>query len=91
MTLAQIGLAPTWFLAKKLLEAAGPVATREVLLLGNPLSAQRMFELGIIARAVPASELESAADAIITRLAAQRPALAEGHEGAPRPRNAVSR
>jgi enoyl-CoA hydratase/carnithine racemase len=73
MSLAQIGLAPTWFLAKKLLEVAGPVATREVLLLGNPIPAARMAELGIIARAVPAEELEAAANAIIERLAANAP------------------
>ena len=42
MSLAQIGLAPTWFLAKKLMEVAGPVATREILLLGDPLPATRM-------------------------------------------------
>ena len=30
MSLAQIGLAPTWFLAKKLIEVAGPVASREM-------------------------------------------------------------
>ena len=73
MSLAQIGLAPTWFLAKKLLEVAGPVATREVLLLGNPLPAARMHELGIIARAVPAAELDEVAAAIIDRLAANAP------------------
>ena len=73
MSLAQIGLAPTWFLAKKLLEVAGPVATREVLLLGNPLSATRMFELGIISRAVAPDQLESTAEAIINRLAANAP------------------
>jgi enoyl-CoA hydratase/carnithine racemase len=73
MSLAQIGLAPTWFLAKKLLEVAGPVATREVLLIGDPIPAARMAELGIIARAVPPDELEAAANAIIERLAANAP------------------
>ncbi len=73
MSLAQIGLAPTWFLAKKLLEVAGPVATREVLLLGNPLTATRMFELGIIARVAAPDALESAAALIIDRLAANAP------------------
>jgi len=73
MSLAQIGLAPTWFLAKKLLEVAGPVATREVLLLGNPLTATRMFELGIIARVAAPDALESAAAMIIDRLAANAP------------------
>lgn len=73
MSLAQIGLAPTWFLAKKLLEVAGPVATREILYLGDPLSATRMRELGIIARAVPPAELESATAAIVDRLANNAP------------------
>src|SRR6476661_5172118 len=39
MSLAKIGLAPTWFLAKKLLEVAGPVGAREMLLLGDLLPA----------------------------------------------------
>ncbi len=73
MSLAQIGLAPTWFLAKKLLEVAGPVATREILLLGEPLAASRMYELGIIARVAPPDQLAAAADAIVQRLAANAP------------------
>src|SRR5438132_10557605 len=48
MSLVQLGLAPSWFLAKKLFEAGGPVITRELLLLGDPLPATRMHELGII-------------------------------------------
>jgi enoyl-CoA hydratase/carnithine racemase len=73
MSLAQIGLAPTWFLAKKLLEVAGPVATREILLLGDPIPAARMLEYNIIARAVEPSQLHDAAQAIIDRLAANAP------------------
>ncbi len=73
MSLAQIGLAPTWFLAKKLIEVAGPVATREILYLGDPLPARRMFDLGIIARVAPPEELDAAAQAIIDRLAANAP------------------
>ena len=49
MSLAQIGLAPSWFLAKKLMEVVGPVTTREMLLLGDPLPAKRLYELGLIA------------------------------------------
>ena len=73
MSLAKIGLAPTWFLAKKLLEVAGPVGAREMLLLGDLLPARRMAELGLIHRAVPAQELETAARAVINRLAANAP------------------
>jgi enoyl-CoA hydratase/carnithine racemase len=73
MSLAKIGLAPTWFLAKKLLEVAGPVGAREMLLLGDPLPARRMAELGLIHRAVAAEALESSARAVIDRLAANAP------------------
>ena len=73
MSLAQIGLAPTWFLARKLLDVAGPVATREVLLLGDPVPARRMYEWNVIARAVPPDELATAAEAIVARLAANAP------------------
>jgi enoyl-CoA hydratase/carnithine racemase len=73
MSLAQIGLAPTWFLAKKLMEVAGPVATREILLLGDPLPAPRMHALGLIARVAPPDELDAAAQQVIDRLAANAP------------------
>ena len=73
MSLAQLGLAPTWFLAKKLLEVCGPVTSREVLLLGDPLTAERMHALGAISRVAPPDELEDAASALIQRLAANAP------------------
>ena len=73
MSLAQIGLAPSWFLAKKLLEVAGPVATREILLLGGRIPAWRMHEWGVIARVANAEELEEAAEAVIDRLSKNAP------------------
>jgi enoyl-CoA hydratase/carnithine racemase len=73
MSLAQVGLAPTWFLTKRLMEVGGPVAAREMLLLGDPLPAQRLFDLGMIARVAEPDELESAAQMIIDRLAGNAP------------------
>jgi enoyl-CoA hydratase/carnithine racemase len=73
MSLAKIGLAPSWFLAKKLLEVAGPVGAREMLLLGDLLPARRMAELGLIYRAVAPETLEDAARQVIDRLAANAP------------------
>jgi len=73
MSLAQIGLAPTWFLTKKLLEVAGPVVTRQILLLGEPLPATRLHALGIIAELAAPAELERRAGAILERLAANAP------------------
>lgn len=73
MSLAQIGLAPTWFLAKKLMEVAGPVVTREILLLGDPVPATRMGDLGFVSRVVPHDDLDRAAQKLIDRLAANAP------------------
>jgi enoyl-CoA hydratase/carnithine racemase len=73
MSLAQVGLAPNWFLAKKLMEVLGPVTTREMLLLGDPLPASKLHALGLIARCVPPEELEAEASRVIDRLAANAP------------------
>jgi len=73
MSLAQIGLAPTWFLAKKLLEVAGPVAAREILMLGDPVPATQMHAWGMIARVSPPHRLEADSRAIVDRLAANAP------------------
>ncbi len=73
MSLAQVGLAPNWFLAKKLMEVLGPVVTREMLLLGDPLPSTRLHALGLIARCVPADQLEAEATRVVERLAANAP------------------
>ncbi len=73
MPLVQIGLAPTWHLTNKLLELAGPAVTRQILLLGDAVSAERLAALGLIASALPPDQLLSAAAAVIERLAANAP------------------
>jgi enoyl-CoA hydratase/carnithine racemase len=73
MSLAQVGLAPNWYLAKKLMEVLGPVLTREMLLLGDPIPAMRLHMLGIIPRCMPAEKLEASAQKVIDRLAANAP------------------
>jgi enoyl-CoA hydratase/carnithine racemase len=73
MSLAQIGLAPSWFLTKKLVEIAGPAVTRQMLLLGDPLPATRLFELGIISHLAPLDELDACAGAVVGRIVANAP------------------
>ena len=73
MPLAQIGVATTWFLTKKIMEAAGPVVGREFLLLGDPLEAARLRDLGIISRCVPETGLDKEVSAITDRLSANAP------------------
>src|SRR6201990_316166 len=59
MSLAQVGLAPNWFLGKKLMAVLGPVATRKMLLLGDPLPSTKLHALGLIARCCPSDQLQS--------------------------------
>ena len=73
MSLAQIGLAPSWFLAKKILDVCGPVVAREMLLLGDPLTSTRMAELGLIHRVADPGEFDEAVAAVVDRLAANAP------------------
>ncbi len=73
MPLARIGLALTWFLSKKLLEVAGPVATREFLLIGDLMPAAWMHEKGVIHAVAPAAELEARADQLVQRLSQNAP------------------
>jgi enoyl-CoA hydratase/carnithine racemase len=73
MSLAQIGLAPTWFLANKIMEVGGPVFAREMLLIGDPVSSTRMADLGMILRSVPDDQLEDDVQLLIDRLAVNAP------------------
>ncbi len=73
MSVAQIGLAPSWFLCKKLQEVAGPVATRRILFLGDPLSAQETFDLGMISHVADVEDFASTVEAVVSRIAANAP------------------
>ena len=73
MPLAQLGVSTTWFLTKKIMETAGPVIAREFLLLGEPMPAERLCELGIISRVADSDKLDSVAQVLIDRLANNAP------------------
>ncbi|MCB1548097.1 MAG: enoyl-CoA hydratase/isomerase family protein [Hyphomicrobiaceae bacterium] len=73
MPLAQLGMSPSWFLAKKLLETAGPVVTRQILLLGDPVTAERLHDLGVIGFCAEAGEFARLSESVIARLAGNAP------------------
>ena len=73
MPLAQIGVSTTWFLTKKIMEAVGPALGREFLLLGEPLGAERLHALGLVARIADADDVDREAQFMIDRLAANAP------------------
>ena len=73
MPLAQFGVSTTWFLTKKIVDAAGPVTAREFLLLGNAMPAERLYDLGVISRVADLEGLEDAVHPLVERLAANAP------------------
>lgn len=73
MSVAQLGLAPSWFLCKKLQEVAGPVATRRILLLGDPLPAREIFDLGIISHLAEPDQFRGEVDRVVARLSDNGP------------------
>ena len=73
MPLPQLGVSTTWFLTKKIMETAGPFVAREFLLLGDPMSAARLHDFGAVARVAGKDALETVAEALISRLAANAP------------------
>ncbi|MGI9479988.1 MAG: enoyl-CoA hydratase/isomerase family protein [Hyphomicrobiaceae bacterium] len=73
MSPAQIGLAPSWFLCKKLMEIAGPVATKKILLLGDPTPAETFHDMGLISHIAAPEKLEETAAAVVDRLSRNAP------------------
>ncbi len=60
MPLARIGLVVPFPLGQKLVEIAGPAFTRELLFTGQPVTAARACEIGLVHRVVPPAELGQA-------------------------------
>ena len=73
MPLAQLGVCTTWFLTKKIMDAAGPVLAREFLLLGDAMLGERLHNLGIVARVAETEDLDAEAEKLIDRLAKNAP------------------
>ncbi len=73
VSLVQIGLAPPWVLTRRLTELASPALARELVLLGDPLTAEYLAAAHVIVSAVDLDQLDSEVDRIVSRLAANAP------------------
>src|ERR1700761_1051645 len=71
ITEVKVGRGSPW--AAPLRWLVGPRAAMEIMLLGDPLTAQRAYEIGLVNRVVPAGELRDAAQEWATKLAANAP------------------
>jgi len=60
-------------LGQKLVEIIGPAFTRQILLTGQPVDAQRAYEMGMVHAVVPAGELERATYDLARTIAGNAP------------------
>ncbi len=73
MPLAKLGIIVPFPLAQKLVEIVGPAYARQILLTGQPVSAERAREMGMVHEVVPAAELEAETYALARAIAANAP------------------
>lgn len=71
VTEAKVGRGSPW--AAPLPWLIPPRVAMEILVTGEPISAQRAYELGLVNKVVPAAELRSAAEAMARGIAANAP------------------
>src|SRR2546422_4534850 len=57
MPLARLGLVVPFTLGQKLVEIIGPAMTRQILMVGRPLTARRAYEIGMVHEVVAVAEL----------------------------------
>jgi enoyl-CoA hydratase/carnithine racemase len=73
MPLAQLGIAPPWVMTSRTLDRVGPALGRDLVLLGNPVSAERLAQANAVNACVPRERFQAEVDAVMTRLVANAP------------------
>jgi enoyl-CoA hydratase/carnithine racemase len=78
MPLARLGLVVPFPLGQKLVEIVGPASTRQILLTGQPVSAARALEMGMVHQVVPLGELDALAASTARTIAENAPLSLSG-------------
>ena len=78
MPLARLGLIVPFRLGQKLVEIVGPAFTKQILLTGRPVDAQRAYEIGMIHELVAPADLESATATLARTIADNAPLSLSG-------------
>lgn len=73
MPLAQLGIAPPWILTSRTIDRMGPALGRDLVLLGNPISAERLYQHNAVNALVPREAFDAEVDRVVTRLAENAP------------------
>ncbi|HUF94353.1 MAG TPA: enoyl-CoA hydratase-related protein [Candidatus Limnocylindria bacterium] len=73
MPLSRVGLVVPFPLGQKLVEIIGAAHTRHLLFTGQPVTAPRAYEIGMVHEVVPAERVEAATYELARKLAANAP------------------
>jgi enoyl-CoA hydratase/carnithine racemase len=73
MTVARVGLVVPFELTRKLIQAIGAGGAAEILFTGEPVGAQRAYEMGMVHEVVDAAALDSAISSWIKKIAGNAP------------------
>lgn len=73
MPLAQLGIAPPWILTSRTIDRVGPALGRDLVLLGNPISAERLYAHNAINACVPREAFQAEVNRVVDRLVANAP------------------
>lgn len=73
MPLAQLGIAPPWILTSRTLNRVGPALARELLLLGDPVVAERLAQHNAINVVAPADRFDDEVERVVQRLILNAP------------------
>lgn len=73
MPLAQLGIAPPWILTSRTMDRIGPALGRDLLLLGDPVSAERLAQHNAINSVVPRERFAAEVDRVLQRLVINAP------------------
>lgn len=73
MPLAQLGIAPPWILTSRTIDRVGPALGREMVLLGDPISVERLAAHNAINSVVPRERFAAEVERVVDLLVANAP------------------
>ncbi len=73
MPLAQLGIAPPWIMTSRTIDRLGPALGRDVLLMGHPVTAERMYQHNAVNACVPGHLYQAEVDRVMDQLVANAP------------------
>ena len=82
MPLAQLGIAPPWVITSRTIDRAGPALGRELVLVGNPVSAERLARHNAINACVPREAFADEVERVVSRLVVNAPLSARAVKAA---------